>query len=91
MPYKNEEARKSHYEKNKEARLAYQKAYYKKNKEAIKAYRENNKEAIVARNKAYYEKNKEARKNYWETYYREKYKDILLLKRYGITLAEKNR
>ena len=73
--------------KNKEARAAYQKAYYKKNKEAYKAwtkaYREKNKEAIAASNKAYREKNKEAKAAYQKAY--------TVLKRYGITLAEKNK
>ena len=82
---------KPYREKNKDPIAAYQKAYREKNKEAIKSYREKNKEARLAYNKDYYEKNKEARKNYFETYYQEKHKDTLLLRRYGITLAEKNK
>ena len=77
--------------KTAEAKAANNKAYREKNKEAIKSYREKNKEARLAYNKDYYEKNKEARKNYFETYYQEKHKDTLLLRRYGITLAEKNK
>ena len=103
MPPKTAEAKaaynKAYREKNKEDISAYEKAYRDKNKESIAAYqkayreknREKNKESIAAYNKDYYEKNKEARKNYFETYYQEKHKDTLLLRRYGITLAEKNK
>ena len=66
MPFKNKEAQKAYYEKNKEACKAYS-----------KAYKEKNKEAIAAQRKSYREKNKEAIKAY------------LILKKYGITLAEK--
>jgi tetratricopeptide (TPR) repeat protein len=102
MPLKNKEARaaykKDHREKNKEAYKAYSKTYREKNKEAIaayqKAYREKNKEAIAAYIKDYQEKNKEAIKAY-----REKNKEARaayqkaydVLKRYGITLAEKKK
>jgi hypothetical protein len=74
---------KAYYEKNKEACTAYKKAYYKKNKEAIKAHYEKNKEARAVYTKAYREKNKEA--------IAAKRKAYLILKKYGMTLAEKKK
>ena len=38
MPFKNKEAAKEYYEKNKEAKRKYMKEYYQKNKEAIREY-----------------------------------------------------
>jgi hypothetical protein len=87
MPYKNKEAKKAYYEKNKEARVAYNRAYRERNKEARaaynKAYRERNKEALAVRRKAYNAENKKARAAYRKAYH--------VLKNYGITLEEKKK
>ena len=54
-----------------------------KNKEAYKDYYKKNKEAIAAYKKDHYEKNKEAYAAYSKNYY--------VLRKYGITLAEKKK
>ena len=92
MPFKNKEARKVYYEKNKEAIAARKKSYYEKNKEAYAAYRKNyyekNKEAIAASGKAYREKNKEAIEAYRKVYY-EKNKEAIAA--YKKDYQEKNK
>jgi len=102
MPLKNKEAQKAYYEKNKEARAAWNKAYRAKNKDRIKAYEkaynEENKEAKRVYNKAYRAKNKDRIKAYLKAYNEENKeakqaydKAYHVLRKHGITLEEKER